>query len=233
MSQSTPGLCVSPSQALAAFILGPLTLDYIRSVHASSGSSARGLASEHHGPRQRARPSFSKKTVPTITSVLHWALEREDSPAVAELWPAMLPVLLNFISDSEHVVRIKGLQLLNVFISKCPTQLLESSGLSSVFEDAVFPSLYFLPGLDSQPESTCLLCEAYRVMLQIADAKPLIPKRRLLHRIIRDGILATYDHASKSPTAVQILLRNLALTVSELGIYSVKHLMELLHLIEL
>ncbi|PHH76446.1 hypothetical protein CDD80_1529 [Ophiocordyceps camponoti-rufipedis] len=122
-------------------------------------------------------------------------------------------------NDSEHAVRIKGLQLLNVFLSKCSTQLLDSSGLSSVFEDAVFPSLYFLPGLDSEPESTWLLNEAYRVMLQVANAKPLIHKRRLLDRIIRDGILATYNHASKSPIAVQTLMRNLAMTVSDLGIY--------------
>lgn len=138
-----------------------------------------------------------------------------------------LPVLLALVEDHETRVREKGLATLATFLSKCTLKTLRVTGIGHLFEEAVFPTLLFLPNLTPEQDSADLLRLAYPALLQLAEADPdpqSHQRRRLLDRLIRDGIMAGYLHASQYATIVQVLMRNMATTVSCLGIFSVKHL---------
>ncbi|PFH55329.1 hypothetical protein XA68_18568 [Ophiocordyceps unilateralis] len=152
--------------------------------------------------------SHWKKDV-SVSSVLCWAMKHDTSSLPVKNWPMLLPVMLHLIDDTNNSVRTKGLQTLQAFLSKCPSRILFSTGMGRVFEDAVFPSLFLLPSSNNENGTVSLLYEAYRALLQIANAEQCLnQKRRLLDRIIRDGILTGYRHASGAPIAVEIMLGN-------------------------
>ncbi|RDA91055.1 hypothetical protein CP533_6295 [Ophiocordyceps camponoti-saundersi (nom. inval.)] len=222
---------------VAAFILGPLTINYIHPISAKSRGEAAGSASQRLGSslpctRTRMFPHW-EEIIPSVTSILHWAFQQTKPNVVADRWPALLPIVLGLIDDPEPSFRIGGLRTLHVFLCKCPQRILTATGIGRVYEDAVYPSLLFFPGSVKEHESANLLSEAYRVLLQLADAgQGVDQKRRSLDRIVRDGILTGYRHAPDSSVVVEILMRTLAATVSELGIHAVKHLQNVLCVIE-
>lgn len=124
-------------------------------------------------------------------------------------------------------MRQRGIDILNVFLTKCPVDILRSSGIGTVFQESVFPSLMFLPTLTPELESAALLRSAYRtlLMLALADSDPAAKKRRaLLDKILRDGVLAGYFHASQHMRVVEVLMQSAAQVVEKLEIYAVKHL---------
>ncbi|RCI15176.1 hypothetical protein L249_7064 [Ophiocordyceps polyrhachis-furcata BCC 54312] len=204
---------------LAAFILGPLMRNYIHPVFPQLTGTASIPGRE--------------ESISIVTSTLHWVIQQTNSNLFADHWPVLLPILLDLIDGPEPRFRIKGLQILHDFLCKCPRQILTTTGIGRVFEDAVYPSVYFLPGSMNEKESAILLSEAYRVLLQLAEAGQADDqKRRSLDRIIRDGVLTGYRHAPDSPVVVDILMRNLAVTVFGLGTHAVKHLQNILCVVE-
>ncbi|KAL3960498.1 hypothetical protein ACCO45_005615 [Purpureocillium lilacinum] len=63
------------------------------------------------------------------------------------------------------------------------------------------------------------------MQLAQADPDPEHPlRRRILDKVLRDGILEGYHHASEHVTIAEILMRNAAGIVSCLGVFSVRHL---------
>lgn len=137
------------------------------------------------------------------------------------------PVLLALAEDEEPGVRWRGLELLALFIAKCPGHLLWSTGIGSVFEQVAFPALLHLPSITPEDESVQLLDPAYQVLLNLANSwrDPKDPRRRrLLDKILRDGIFEGYHHASQHARVALTLLQHVTSIINSLGIYSIKHL---------
>ena len=91
----------------------------------------------------------------------------------------------------------------------------------------MFPSLLFLPSLTSEEESARLTRQAYDALIVLARKEPndSDPTRRhLLDKIVRDGILAAYDHASQYVGVVETLMRTTTILLNCLGIFSAKHM---------
>jgi hypothetical protein len=120
--------------------------------------------------------------------------------------------------------------ILSLFLPKFPLKLLTQTGLGPVFEDAILPTLLFLPSITPLEESLQLLPPAYKALetLSVArfgeDEKEKIEKMKFFDRVLRKGILMGYFHAQEHPAIVEVLMTQLAFVVSEMGIYSVKHL---------
>ena len=97
-----------------------------------------------------------------------------------------------------------------------------------MFEDAIHPTLLFLPSITPVRESLQLLPVAYEALGALCDARFLAandPERlKFLDSIIRRGILPGYLHSSQTPALVRILIFELSKTMSRMGIHSVKHL---------
>lgn len=142
-------------------------------------------------------------------------------------WPLFTPVLLALAEDPESSIRVRGLEILAVFLEKCPAKVLQSTGIATVFQEAIFPTLMHLPSLTPEHESIKLLKPAYRALVTIAemdtdDSSPR--RRRLLDKLLRDGIFAGHHHASQHIQIVQLLMHHTEVIINCLGVFAIKHL---------
>ncbi|KAK3306936.1 uncharacterized protein B0T15DRAFT_484174 [Chaetomium strumarium] len=166
---------------------------------------------------------------------LAWAVREADNPLIATHWPLFIPVLLTLVDDSATPVRSQGLLILSDFLSKFPDKTLHDTGLAKVFEDAIFPTLAFLPSLTPEDESVQLLGPAYRALLGLANKQPLVgkdgvrrePKNSLLDKMLREGVFTGYFHAKDHVRIVELLCQQMAEILKEMGVHAVKHLKDL------
>lgn len=142
-------------------------------------------------------------------------------------WSLFLPILLSLAEDHNTAVRIKGLQIIGFFLDICPANVILSAGVDNVMQDAVFPTLLFLPSTTPESESIELLYPAYRVLLRIAQLDPdpkSLRRRRFLDKLLRDGVFVGHFHASEYPRIVEVLINITTDIISCLGFFSAKHL---------
>ena len=78
-----------------------------------------------------------------------------------------------------------------------------------------------------------LLGPAYAALLALArkqpaavgkDGIPGAPKNTLLDRMLREGVLMAYFHAKDHVRIVEVLCRETAAILDEMGVHAVKHL---------
>ncbi|EHK15800.1 uncharacterized protein TRIVIDRAFT_5421, partial [Trichoderma virens Gv29-8] len=160
-------------------------------------------------------------------SSFNWAVMSCSQAAVGRYWPLFLPILLSLAEDHNTAVRVKGLRILGLFLDKCSPDTILSAGVDNVIQDAVFPTLLFLPATTPESESVELLFPAYQVLLQIAQLDPdtrSLRRRRFLDKLLRDGIFVGHYHASQHARIVEVLMNITKDIISCLGIFSAKHL---------
>lgn len=153
---------------------------------------------------------------------------------MSKQWPLFIPVLLTLLDDGATRVRSRGLSILDAFLLKFPDNILRDTGLASVFEDAVFPTLHFLPSITPEEESTQLLGRAYTALLTLAgklDVSPSAgkvasstPRAKLLDKMLREGVFSAYFHAKEHIRIVEVLLVYTARILGVMGVQGVKHL---------
>lgn len=112
-----------------------------------------------------------------------------------------------------------------------------------MFEDAVFPTLSYLPSLTPEKESIQLLDPAFEVLRilarkqgQSAVSTPIKTtnknvvagskekENKLLDRILREGVFPAYFHAKEHMRIVDVLCQQTVLVLQQMGIHAVKHL---------
>ncbi len=122
-------------------------------------------------------------------------------------------------------MRVRGLRTLRTFLEKLQPKTLQSTGLSSVVEEAVLPTLMYLPSLTPEAESVQLLRPAYAALLALADSQASREeKERLLDKTLRDGVFAAFFYAREHVRIVEVLGEQTALILQALGLGAVKHL---------
>ncbi|KAL2175557.1 uncharacterized protein P884DRAFT_205606 [Thermothelomyces heterothallicus CBS 202.75] len=168
------------------------------------------------------------RTIPAVG----WAVREADTQLIAKHWPLFIPVLLTLVDDIATSVRRRGLLILADFLGKMPDRTLHDTGLAKVFEDAVFPTLAFLPGLTPEQESVELLGPAYLALRRLADKQPAVgkdgiagaPKNTLLDKMLREGVFMGYFHAKEHVNIVEVLCQQTETILNEMGVHAVKHL---------
>lgn len=141
-------------------------------------------------------------------------------------------MLLTLVDDTTSKVRYEGLLILTDFLSKFPHRTLHDTGLAKVFEDAIFPTLAFLPTLTPEEESVMLLNPAYRALLTLANKQRPVDrdgtigesKNALLDQMLREGVFMAYFHAREHVRIVAVLCQQTESILNEMGIHAVKHL---------
>ncbi|KAB5576507.1 hypothetical protein GE09DRAFT_624305 [Coniochaeta sp. 2T2.1] len=161
-------------------------------------------------------------------------------------WPLYVPPLLTLLDDALTRVRVKGLQITNEFLRKLPAEKPRETGLASVFEDAIFPTMGYLPSLTPEEESLLLLEPAFDALLTLAEQlaaserqDPQTPSssqkdtgRILLDKLLRHGVFTAYAHCPEKPRIVALLMRKMSKIVSSLGIRAVKHLKDMVPMLK-
>jgi hypothetical protein len=168
-----------------------------------------------------------KKEGPHALAIFQWAVTASDETLIKENWPLFTPVLLTIAESEDSSTRLAGLHILTHFIQKCPAKILHTTGINTVFEDAIFPSLLHLPSLTPEPESVRITTAAYAALVELVkkyDDPQSVPRRQLLDKILRRGVFTAYDHASQYFGVVDVLMGTTATLVELMGIYAVKHL---------
>ncbi|TFA97521.1 hypothetical protein CCMA1212_010768 [Trichoderma ghanense] len=225
------------------FIIQSLLNDTLRPQFAKSSStrltpSGRPLQVPHQ-PSGRQQPGTQLASLSQEHEKLHaassfqWAVTSCSQAAIARHWPLFLPILLSLAEDINTTVRAKGLKILLLFLDKCPPKTILSAGVDNVIQDAVFPTLLFLPDTTPESESLQLLYPAYKVLLRVAQLDPdakSVRRRKLLDKLLRDGVFTGHFHASQHVRIVKVLMDVIKDIVSCLGPFSAKHLQNLLRL---
>ncbi|KAK8042913.1 hypothetical protein PG994_013396, partial [Apiospora phragmitis] len=176
-----------------------------------------------------------------------------EVPLLAKTWHLFTPVLLTLLDESETALKVRALGNFGAFWSGCPPGLMDQVGLASVFEDAVFPAVHFLPNITPEDESRRILDAAYPALFQLAGLRKAAAadsdaaaahkgseatitvlttsQRKLLDRIIREGILTGYFHAKDHIHLTCVFCEQLSHAVNGMGILSVKYLKDIFPMI--
>lgn len=171
-------------------------------------------------------------------TVFAWAVDRADADLLAAHWHLFTPVLLTLLDEPRTDVKVRAMRIFSALWQRCPPGLMARVGLADVFEQAIFPAVLFLPTLTPEEESVRILNVAYPALFQIAglpypeDAigEPVKQpefseaQRKMLDRIIRQGLLVGYHHASEHIRLVELFCNKATSIVNGMGILAVKHL---------
>jgi hypothetical protein len=134
-----------------------------------------------------------------------------------------MPVLLAFLDNGETQYRVHGLEIVRVFLSKCPGSRLRDTGVGDILAESILPTFNFLPSLTPEDESVRLLEAAFPAIVQLARsrftrAEDIPAKRVLLGKLLRDGVFTGYGHANQYVHVVEVLARQSVHVVDELGL---------------
>jgi hypothetical protein len=121
------------------------------------------------------------------------------------------------------------LESLRAILPKMPQRMLEQTGLEEVLEDAVMPTLLFLPSLTPVEDSLKLLRSAYEALFMLADKrfetkKHKTNRTRFYDRLMRKGILHGISHCSDNVSIMILLFSELEILITRMGVLAVKHL---------
>ncbi|KAK0714934.1 hypothetical protein B0H67DRAFT_229057 [Lasiosphaeris hirsuta] len=232
------------------FIVEDVLQRYLRPLFSRSKPASittAGRKAEYQDPsagRGEGIPNDSEETKPwkfkgsRAIPAVAWAVDQSHEQLIGKHWPLFIPVLLTLTDDNTTAVRCRGLKILTNFLAKFPSKTLRNAGLSQVFEDAIFPTLSYLPTLTPENESVQLLDPAFEALLCLANTmESTTPsgttnhKIKLLDKMLREGVFSAYFHAKVHVHIVELLYRQLALILKQMGIYAVKHLKDLIPMI--
>ncbi|KAH8681612.1 hypothetical protein BX600DRAFT_28060 [Xylariales sp. PMI_506] len=211
---------------------------------AAASSSSRYRPADEQASKPWADPQQQLYAV----AVLAWAVAHADADAVlARRWHLFTPVLLTLLDEpGAGDLKVRSLGVLGTFWARLPRGLMDQVGLTEVFEQAVFPAVLYLPSLTPEDEAVRVLGAAYPVLFQIAGLaypEDLIgeptrtpdfsaSQRKLLDKIIREGIMVGYHHAKEHIRLVELFCNKMQSIVNGIGILAVKHLKDLIPMID-
>ena len=201
--------------------------------------------------------AFQTLTYPLLSSILatYPTLPPESlKPAIEQQIFFLTPALLNLIDDVSPTSKAAGFRLLSrlsAAVSAAGSNILEPSGLTDVFIDAIKPNFMLLPSLTPEDDSLLIMRELYPVYLALIDARyqqppnsptqatPSTPDtKRYDHLLLalRHGLLASLHHLDAGRNTRQLPLTTFLVTqlipfITKLGICITAHLNELLPLL--
>ena len=143
----------------------------------------------------------------------------------------MIPPLLTILDEEATQNKVKGCELLAIFLKIVPSSLLQRTGLGEVFQHSLMPCLSYLPTLTPEEESVRLLSAVYPTLLTLVRRRYATATEhgdrqgtKALDKILRVGILNGYAHAGENVTIATLLVGQLTELINEMGIASAKHL---------
>ncbi|CRG83670.1 hypothetical protein PISL3812_01025 [Talaromyces islandicus] len=200
------------------------------------------------------------------TTVLEWVLSQYTPSDIARLedqFQFYVPPILSLLDDESPSFKYRGCDLLIRFlkpIQSSNSDLLRRTNLSSVFDDALTPTLLSLPTLTPEDESLQILGITYEALLltlqtryhiyhsssdQQEDNGAAYTSR--LTTLLRDNVISSFHHISSyTPTSKTepsmlasfpyprlstFILDQLKTVIHHIGIHTTKYLQEIIPVI--
>lgn len=144
-------------------------------------------------------------------------------------WHLFIPPVLTLLDDPSTPIRLSGMTALSELLDKVPLRMLEQTGLGAVMEEAMIPTLSFLPTLTPVDESLLLLNAAYNALLKLTDVrfvggKASQKRQKVLDKLLREGVLHGIDHCHQNTEIILLLLTIMEKLIHRMGIQTIKHL---------
>ncbi|KAI1001541.1 hypothetical protein K3495_g6660 [Podosphaera aphanis] len=185
----------------------------------------------------------------TLT-VLSWAIRNASHETILASFHLIIPPILILLDSPKIPYRVQGLRILVPFLQKLTPTLLQQTGLGSVIEDAIHPTLLYLPPITPAADSISILPVAYEALFVLFETRfPSTisgrsgPQRTVgqkekvvyLTRILRHAIVPSHQHtvlSSASNAKIQeIIFTQLSRLIRLLGTDSIAHLNLLLPMV--
>ncbi|KAL5336408.1 hypothetical protein BJX70DRAFT_390026 [Aspergillus crustosus] len=194
-----------------------------------------------------------------ITTVFSWVVKQyqtTDRTYLEAHFPFLIPPILTLIDDDSLPFKRTGCTLLTqllIPIRESNSDILRRTNLSSVFEDAIRPCFHSLPTITPEEDSMTLLSAAYpalRSLLQTSYPHSLKkPHDNFLSattNTLRSHLIPSFHHISSTTTSANststlssfphprlssLLLDQIAITCSDLGIHTTKYLQDIVPLV--
>ncbi|KAL4883430.1 hypothetical protein BJY04DRAFT_226490 [Aspergillus karnatakaensis] len=194
-----------------------------------------------------------------ITTVFSWVVEQYqavDRTYLEAHFPLIVPSILTLIDDDSLSSKCTGCTLLTKLLIPIRTSnsdILRRTNLSSVFEDAIRPCFHSLPTITPEDESIDLLSAAYpalrSLLLTSYPRPPQGQNEQFLFatvKTLRDHLIPSFHHISSTtasanststlssfphPRLSTLLLDQMAIVCSDLGIHTTKYLQDIVPLI--
>ncbi|KAK6075974.1 poly polymerase protein [Seiridium cupressi] len=178
-------------------------------------------------------------------SIFEWAVLQADQELLSKHWHLFTPVLLTLLDEPQTDIKVRAMHIFSAFWEHCPPGQMAKVGLEEVFEQAIFPAVLYLPNLTPEDESIQILDAAYPSLFQIAGLpypEARIGKsvkqpeftsnqRKMLDKIVRQGILVGYHHANEHIRLTELFCKKTVAIVNGMGIFTVKHLKDIIPMI--
>lgn len=144
-------------------------------------------------------------------------------------WHLFIPPVLTLLDDPSTLIRLSGMAALSDLLDQVPPKMLEQTGLGEVMEEAIIPTLSFLPTLTPVDESLLLLNAAYDTLLKLTDVrfgdeKSKQKKQKVLDKLLREGVLHGMDHCHQNIEIIRLLLTVMEKLINRMEIQAIKHL---------
>lgn len=166
---------------------------------------------------------------PDVCFVLQWTIQESSELFIRSYWHLFVPPILTLLDESQTEYRLQGLLSLRNLLRKTSSLLLLQTGTGEIFEDAIMPTLLFLPRLTPSEECHKLLTSAYDVLFLLSDVRYSstqgnTKRSKSLQRILREGVLHGLSSARDDALVLEVLMKQLSRIVRSMGIQSVKYL---------
>ncbi|CZR63290.1 uncharacterized protein PAC_13187 [Phialocephala subalpina] len=108
---------------------------------------------------------------PYSVAVFAWLAKVASQEIITAHWNMFIPPLLTLLDTPTANILVSGLETLTAFLPKFSTKLLQQTGLGEVFEDAVMPTLLYLPSISPVEESVEILPAAFEALFVSCDVR--------------------------------------------------------------
>lgn len=125
--------------------------------------------------------------------------------------------------------KVRGCEILTLFLQTCPSILLQRTGLGEVFESTLMQYLLYLPIIVTEEECLQILRAVYPTLITLtncrySDKNDQGLRLNSLNKVMREGILKGYAHAGEKVHVAEMLLKQMAILIEQMGIWCAKHL---------
>jgi hypothetical protein len=165
-----------------------------------------------------------------IVDLLRWCLESATEADVKREFHLFRVPILQILDSSELKWKAQACDLITLFVSAAPNDLIKSHGYKKLFAEDLFNLFTYLPSLTPEPESVLVFDHAMPALLSLSTLEGKVDEQ-MLNRIVREAVLApffTLSSTSTYPALTTTILSHLPASLTALGVSSVAQISSLL-----
>ncbi|ODQ51322.1 hypothetical protein SAICODRAFT_8977 [Saitoella complicata NRRL Y-17804] len=168
---------------------------------------------------------------PESLTILEWIVTRPIS--FNTHYHLIVPPILALLDVANPRHKLRGVRVLQEMLNRVPRDMVEKTGLGTVFWDALMLCLTYLPPMVPADVSLPLLREAFGGLRELAELRTFSvvnteekerKRAKVLDEVMRSGVLKGMVYAGDQVEVAEVLMTELGMLVEAMGIWSVKHL---------